>query len=204
MSLSALPSWRMFRQRTIDLFVLLSLAACWLAGRAIDAAVRAIAEPGRQAARLGADVQRQLTDAASQAAGVPVVGAGLRQPFDGLAASVDALSGYATQQVAAIDRMATVTGWLVFAIPLLLVAVLWLPRRLAFARRARDAKALARTAEGSELLALRALVTQPLGQLKAVASDPVVGWRSGDPAVIERLAALELAAAGVARRPRRR
>lgn len=187
-----------------DLFVLTWLAAWWWAGRLTDAVVRAIAEPGRQAARLGADVETQLGAVATQAGGVPMVGDGLRQPFERLATTVDDLVASADAQVASIEQAATVAGWVVFLIPALLMVAVWWPRRLAFARRARETLRLAGSREGVQLLALRALVTQSLGDLTVVASDPVAGWRAGDAATVARLAELELAAAGVGRWPGRR
>lgn len=203
MTFYARPSWRLFWQVAADLFVLGWVAAWWFVGRAADAVVRAIAEPARQAARMGDEVERQLTDAATQAGGVPVVGDGLRRPFDDLAGSVEAMAGYAQQQVTSIEQAATLIGWLVFAIPALLLVALWLPRRLAFAAGARETLELVSTADGSQLLALRALATQPLSMLRTVAPDPVAAWRVGDPVVTAQLAELELVRAGVAR-PRRR
>lgn len=203
MTFYARPSWRLFWQVASDLFVLGWLTTWWWIGRTADAVVRAIAEPARQTARLGGDVEHQLTDAATQAAGVPLVGDGLRRPFDDLAGSVQAMVGYARQQVTSIEQAAMLVGWLVFGIPALLIVAVWLPRRLAFATRARATRNLVATDDGSQLLALRALATQPLSALRTVAPDPVAAWRAGDPAVTARLAELELVRAGVARRVRR-
>ncbi len=203
MGFYARPSLQLARQVAGDVGLVIWVAAWFAVGRITDWVVRGIAEPARQVARLGGDVRHHVTEAATQAAGIPLVGDGLRRPLDQLAGSVDSMTTQAQAQVAAIESAATVMGLVVWLIPALVLAAVWLPRRFAFARLSRDTSALLRTTEGSDLLALRALATQPLAELKAVASDPVAAWRSGDQHAIAQLAELELVRAGVAR-PRRR
>lgn len=193
------PSGRLVLQVAADLFVLVWALAWWGIGRLTDATLRAIAEPARQTAAVASDLRRQLQDAAAQAAGVPVVGDGLRRPFDGMASTLETLKAAASGQVAQIEQLATVLGWLAFLLPVALVVAQWLPRRLRFARRASATRRLLGHETGTDLLALRALATQPLAELAAVAPDPMAAWRAGDPVAIGRLADLELADAGVAR-----
>lgn len=199
----ARPSWRLVLQIVADLFVLVWAVVWWGVGRFSDGVIRALAEPARQTRQVASDLQRQASDAAAQASGVPLVGGGLRQPFDGMSTTLRDLSAAAADQVTQIEQAATLIGWLVFAIPTLMLIAVWLPRRLAFASKARDTLALVRSSDGTQLLALRALANQPLSELRAVASDPMAAWRAGDGEAITRLAELELATAGV-RRPRRR
>lgn len=200
MQFYARPSWRLTRQIIADVFVLLWTIGWWFAGRFTDGVIRAIAEPSRQAGRLAEDLRAQAADAASQAAGIPIVGDGLRQPFDGMAGTLEDLSASAAGQVAALEQAATVAGVLVFVVPVALMLVIWLPRRLAFARRAAEVAALVETADGTDLLALRALATQPIVELRAIGADPVASWRAGDPRAMAALAELELVRAGVWRR----
>lgn len=197
----ARPSWRLVRQVMADLFVLGWAAGWWLVGRLVDGTIRALAVPARQVGQVTFDLQRNLGDAAEQAAGVPWVGANLRQPFDAMADTLNDLVVSANTQVDAIERVATLVGAVTFASPVLLLVVLWLPARLRFASRARAANELAQHPHGTELLALRALTNRPLRALAPVAADPMAAWRAGDPVVIGRLADLELEASGV--RPRR-
>lgn len=199
----ARPSWQLARQVIGDLFLVLWGATWWLVGRFTDGTIRAMAEPARQTERIAGDLRRQVGDAATQAAGVPVVGGGLRQPFDGMSATLGGLASAAADQVVLLERVATVTGWIVFLMPLLFLAVLWIPRRLAFASLAGQTRSLLLTGHGHDLLALRALANQPLAEVRKVADNPIAAWRTGDPEVIARLADLELARAGVGR-PRRR
>lgn len=196
-------SWRLVRQVVGDLFVLAWVVAWWLTGRAVDQVIRVLAEPARRTQRLAGDLQQHSTEAAAQAERVPVVGEHLGKPFTEMAGTIGELARSAGEQVAQIEFVASVTGWVIFLIPALLLLVLYLPRRIAFATRARDVLALARTEGGGDLLALRALATQPVATLRAVSEDPVADWRAGDPVITERLADLELISAGVSR-PRRR
>ncbi|HEV7852705.1 MAG TPA: hypothetical protein VGP27_15330, partial [Mycobacterium sp.] len=69
-----------------------------------------------------------------------------------------------------------------------------------FFRRKWVALTLARTPAGEQLLAMRALANRPLAKLAAINADPVGAWRREDAEAIQGLAALELRAAGVARR----
>ena len=203
MQLYARPSWRLTRQLAADAFVLAWAGAWWWAGRAVDGAIRALTGPARETARLTTDLSRQVTDAARQAGGVPVVGDGLRQRFDEMAGSLGQITASAHEQVAALERTALLLGWVTFLTPVALLVAVWLPRRLRFVTRARVTGRVVGRPGGTELLALRALTTQPLSELRAVSPDPVAGWRAGDAEGVARLADLELASAGV-RRPRGR
>lgn len=203
MNFYARPSARLVRQIASDLFVLIWGVTWWFLGRFTDGVVRAIAEPARRTADLGTGVRDQLTDVANQADGVPVVGDGLGQAFTGLAGTIGGLVSSAEEQVRAIETAATVAGWLTFLVPVALVVLAWLPRRLAFARRSAELRALVETVDGTDLLALRALATLPVAELRTVAPDPMAAWRQGDQQVTLQLAELELVRSGV-ERPRRR
>ena len=50
---------------------------------------------------------------------------------------------------------------------------------------------------GKDLLALRALATQPLRRLAALDPQIAAAWRRGDPRAVETLAALELRGLGL-------
>jgi hypothetical protein len=74
--------------------------------------------------------------------------------------------------------------------------------RVRWIRRATAAVGLREGTAGRDLLALRALATQPLRRLAAIDPDPVGAWRSGDESTVEALARLELRRLGVRLRPR--
>jgi hypothetical protein len=98
----------------------------------------------------------------------------------------------ANDQVASIERLALIVGWLVFLIPVTIVAAFWLPRRIRFYRQARASQVFLDAVPDLDLFALRAMAVQPLYVLAEISDDPVKAWRSGDRAVINQLAELEL------------
>jgi hypothetical protein len=82
--------------------------------------------------------------------------------------------------------------------PIVLLLAIWLPLRLGWVVEASAATRLRRTgAAGSELLAVRALASQPLQRLARLDPAVVTGWRAGDPAATATLAALELRSLGL-------
>ena len=85
-----------------------------------------------------------------------------------------------------------IVGWLVFLIPVTIVAAFWLPRRIRFYRQARASQVFLDALPDLDLFALRAMAAQPLYVLAGISDDPVKAWRSGDRAVINELAELEL------------
>lgn len=204
MGFYARPSWRLARQVTSDVFVVGWGIAWWLVSRAIDGIIRALAVPARAIADGAGSVSRSLGDAAGSAGDIPIAGDKLRQPLDAAAGQLDQIVRSAREQAAAIDQTATWTGWLVFLIPVLIMAALWLPARIRFFLQQRAAQRFIDDAADLDLFALRAMATQPMSQLARVSPDPVREWREGNSEVIGQLAALELRRAGLSDRAIRR
>lgn len=166
-------------------------------GIAVHRAISAIAEAGHQIETGSQGVAGNLASAGHGAQHIPLVGDAVSKP---IAAAADAALGIAV----AGHNLDSTASWLaivlalaVAATPILAVAMPWLFLRLRFFRRKWTVTALAATAAGQQLLALRALTNRPAAKLAAVSADPVGGWRREDPAIIRGLAALELRAAGV-------
>ncbi|RFZ69181.1 hypothetical protein DE4576_00815 [Mycobacterium marinum] len=166
-------------------------------GIAVHRAISAIAEAGHQIETGSQGVAGNLASAGHGAQHIPLVGDAVSKP---IAAAADAALGIAE----AGHNLDSTASWLaivlalaVAATPILAVAMPWLFLRLRFFRRKWTVTALAATAAGQQLLALRALTNRPAAKLAAVSADPVGGWRREDPAIIRGLAALELRAAGV-------
>ena len=107
------------------------------------------------------------------------------------------LIGSVEQQIAAIDRAATLLGWLVFSIPVVILLVIWLPARIRFVRRARASQHFIDAEADLDLFALRAMTSQPMHVIARISDDPVAAWRRGDRAVIDALAAVELRRSGL-------
>jgi hypothetical protein len=163
----------------------------------VSGAVAALAGPARETARTARDLAGQFGDAGTQAAQVPGLGEQLRRPFDAASGSLGDLVATADRQAATIERLATISGWLVFVIPVATVLLVWLPRRVRFVRRARAAQRFIDGAPDLDLFALRALANQPMHVLAAISDDPVRAWRAGDRRVIDALAEVELRQAGL-------
>lgn len=185
------PRW-LAAQLFADVFVVIWALAWWSVSRLARRTVLAIAAPARQTATTATDVSGQLRQASNELAKLPGIGDQLRQPFDGAAASLSGLQTAAQQQVANLERLASLAGWLVFLVPVTVLVALWLPRRLRFvlgtgtAQRSLDSRA------ALDLFALRALATQPPSVLVGISADPAGQWRAGNATVISKLAESEL------------
>ena len=192
MSLYARPSWKLIRQVTGDVLALAWCIGWWFTGRFADSVIRGLAEPARQTAGAAHGLRQNFLDAARAMEQVPMAGPALRQPFDSAAQGLGQIIDSAQQQVDALEQVATLTGWLAFLIPTLIVIAFWVPHRVRFALSSAAARRFIDAQPDLDLLALRALATQPFHRLAAISADPLGAWRSGDKAVVDALAELEL------------
>lgn len=193
---------RLVAQVLVDLFVLGWVVLWWLLSRLARTAVLAVAAPARQAASTAGRISSSFRDVSEQAGQVPGVGGDLRRPLDAAAGSFTDLVAAADQQVASIERLAHLVGWLVFLAPAALLLVAWLPRRIASVLRAQAAQRYVDSGFALDLFGLRALVSQPPQVLAAITPDPAGAWRSGDATVIPKLAEIELRRSGLTAPPR--
>lgn len=192
MRLYADTTGRLGRQLFSDVFVLAWLIFwTWLATKLYHLVV-SLGAPGEKLASAGDGIANGLRDAGSQAHRVPVAGDALSEPFSRAAQSARGIADAGREQVTVVHEMAWVLALLLLAVPVAVVVFGWLPWRLRWVRRASSAVTLRRDTPGKDLLALRALATQPFRRLSTVDSDPVGAWRRGDPDVVDRLAELEL------------
>lgn len=188
---------RLVGQVVGDLFVL-GWAVVWgLAGFFVQQTIAVLAGPARETARTATRLSGDFTDAGTQASKVPGVGDQLRRPFDSASDTLGSVVTSANHQVDSIERLAVIMGWLVFLIPVAVVIAFWLPRRVRFYRQARAAQVFIDSNADLDLFALRAMSLQPMHVLAAVSDDPVTAWRTGDRAVINQLAELELRRSGL-------
>jgi hypothetical protein len=168
----------------------------WL-GVVVYAAIAVLAALGKTIEDAGDQFEQTMADAGDTLGGVPLIGPGIRPPFDAASGAGQLLAQAGQAQQDVVLTAATIIGIAVAAVPILIVLVLWLPRRLRFARRAGEARALSRLADGPDVLALRALMVADSKQLAAISAQPVDAWRDGDRKVMNALAQLELREAGV-------
>ncbi|MGA4848848.1 hypothetical protein ACOBQB_22295 [Streptomyces sp. G5(2025)] len=134
---------------------------------------------------------------------IPLVGGRLDTAVRRVAGAVDAMDPVAVRTAVAVGAVA------LFVVPVGLVLVVWLPRRLRWIRQAGAARDLAATDDGRDLLALRSLL-RPLDEVAAAAAEIpdatpgslAWGWRHGDPEILDALAGAELERLGLEAPPR--
>jgi hypothetical protein len=188
---------RLFGQLMSDIIISLWTVIWVFIGLAVYEAIDTIAEAGRQVESGSKDLAGNLASAGHGAHNVPLLGDALGKPLDAASQAALDLAGAGHSLDTTASWLAVVLGLAVASPPILAVTGPWLFLRLRFFRRKLTVTALAATAAGQQLLALRALANRSPAKLAAVSPDPVGGWRHEDPVVIRSLAALELRAAGI-------
>ena len=197
MILYAQTPWRRARQLLGDLLVL-GWVVLWVqVGRWVYDVVGQLAGPGRTLEAAGSSLAESLTSAGGTVARVPLVGDDVRAPFTAAGGAADSIAHAGVEVQEGVHQMALLLGLTVAAVPILLVAGVWLVVRARFVSRARAAGRILDSAADLDLFALRALATQPVRALARVSDDPANAWRRRDPEVVRSLAALELRSLGL-------
>ncbi len=168
-------------------------------GVVIRDAVLVLAEVGRAIQDAGDGFSGTMTDAGDTLGGVPLIGGGIRGPFDAASEAGSTLAQAGAAQQEAVGAIATTLGIAVAAAPILVVLFVWALTRLRFVIRATELRAVSRLPEGPDLLALRALTTARARSLRALGGQPVQAWREGQATAITALASLELRDGGLVR-----
>lgn len=194
---SAYPAARA-RQIAADATALAAIAVLIAFGSTVGALVGSTAELGRGLERSGEGFAGTMSDAAATLGGVPLLGSSASAPFARAGDAGSALAQAGRDQQTLIDGVSLALGLLIALLPIAVILLVWLRRRVDFARRAAATKRLAATAGGMELLALRALTAVDAASLDALGPDAVQRWRAAHPPTIAALAALALRDAGVA------
>lgn len=191
---------RFARQLVADcLFVAWVIA--WVAiGDAVHDGTMALADPGHRIDSSATSLSESMTEAGDFLEGVPIVGDGAATPFDKASDASESLAAAGRAEVAAVERLAFWLGLTLAVIPILVVAVRYVPGRVRFVREATAGQRFVDSPADEELFALRAMTHQPMHVLARVSDDPVGALRRGDTAVIRELAALEMRTVGL--RPR--
>jgi hypothetical protein len=163
----------------------------------IHAAIMVLDEVGKSLKGAGDGFQKTMSDAGDALGGVPLIGGGIRAPFDAASGAGGLLAQAGQAQQNLVDTAALVIAIAAAVVPILVILFVWVRPRLRFARRATRAYRVSQLADGVQLLAMRALVDGDAKELHRVAERPVEAWRHGEVSVVRALAALELREAGV-------
>lgn len=185
------------RQIIADVVGLVMVIIVIAVASAVTAAIRTLGAFGRDLEAAGSDFQNGLTDAAEALGDVPLIGDGIRGPFDAAASAGAAVAEAGRGQQQFVEVVALSTGWAVALVPLMLLALLWVLPRVRFARRSSALRRMIAHGMSADTLAARAVAHAPLAQLAAVHPDPAAAWRSNDPRVVRALAGIELRRAGI-------
>ena len=177
--------------------VALIVLAIWI-GMLVHDTILVLADVGRTLEDAGNGFSGTMSDAGDTLGGVPLIGNGIRAPFDGASDAGQTLADAGVAQQQAVTTAATVLGVAVALSPILLILVVWAFTRLRFILRATELRAITRLPEGHELLALRTLTTSRARPLRAI-DAPLQGWRERQTSAISALAALELREGGLRR-----
>lgn len=202
MILYAQTPWRRTRQIVADVLVL-GWVVLWVrSGLWVHEVVGRLAAPGRTLEDAGSSLSESLNDAGDTVARVPLVGDDVRAPFTAAGGAADSIAHAGVEVQEGAHQVALLLGLTVAAVPILLVAAVWLYARGRFVNRARAAARILDSAADLDLFAFRALATQPVRALARVSDDPANAWRSRDADVVRALASLELRSLGL-RAPQR-
>lgn len=188
---------RRTRQIVADVLALAAIALWVWFGYTVFTLVNALAAFGVQMEDAGAGFAQAMSDVGETLGGIPLIGPGIRVPFDGASAAGGTLEAAGQAQQDAVLQLALTLGIGTAALPVLMILLVWLVPRILFIRRAGRATAVVSADAGLDLLALRALTTQKLSAITTIDPDALGAWRRGEPEVVRRLAQLELRAAGV-------
>jgi hypothetical protein len=182
------------RQLLGDLAVLAWVAAWTAAGITLYRLVGKLAAPGRRLEQAGGAFADDVAGLQEQVGRIPAVGDDLQEPFGRLGGLGRELAETGASQQQLVDQLALWLAVVVVAVPVAALLVMWLPRRVAWAREAGAASRLRAAGADLELFAIRAVANRSLRELRRVTPDPAGALRAGD---YQGLAELELRALGL-------
>ena len=182
------------RQLLGDLAVLAWTAAWVWAGLTLHGLVERLAVPGARVEQAGSRFAGDVAEIQQKIGGLPVVGDDLQGPFGRLAGVGQTRADAGLTQQEVVRQLALWLGVVVAAVPIVALLLVWLPRRVGWAREAGAASRLRLDGATLELFAIRAVANRPLRELHRVSPDPAGDLRAGD---YQALADLELRSLGL-------
>jgi hypothetical protein len=188
---------RRTRQIVADIVALVVIVISILLGVAVRNAIAVLGGVWAQLEDAGNGFESTMGEIGETLGGVPLIGGGIRGPFDAAAGAGGSIADAGRTGQAAVETLATIAGLGVALLPIAIVLIVWLWPRIRFARRSAETRALLRLEDGEQLLALRALDDARAAELARISPRALSAWRAGEPAVVRALAALEAREAGV-------
>jgi hypothetical protein len=185
------------RQLIVDILVVVWVYLWIKVSMGVYDTIEKLAVPGKKMEDAGVGLAEQLRSAGDKVKRVPIAGDDLAGPFKSAGDAANGLADAGRDQQEFVHNVALALSIGMLTLALALVLLIWLPRRLSWIERASAAAKMRRGAAGKDLLALRALATQPLAKLASIDPDIAAAWRRGDSDAIDRLAALELSGVGL-------
>jgi hypothetical protein len=164
---------------------------------ALHDAIAALEGVGTRVEASGSALASTLGDIGRRLGDVPLIGGGIRSPFDAAAGAGSGLASAGAGWRTGVERIALLAGWTVALLVVVLVLATWVRPRLAAAFRRGALARLAEHADDLDLLALLALTGRPSRALAALGPGAAAAWRRGDPDTIRRLASITLREAGL-------
>lgn len=180
-----------------DLLLLGWVVAWALVAWTIKQVIEGLAAPAEEIGNTTDTLAQRFDDAVERISDVALVGEELAAPLRPIAGTLRDISDQAALQVASVNSIALMLFFVVWLIPSLSVAVLYLPPRIRRARESAQARRFIDERADLDLFALRAMAKAPMTQLARITDDPVAAWRTGDRQVIDQLADLELRRVGI-------
>ena len=178
--------------------VLLVWAIAWLlVAGVVRSTINALAVPAAGLGNGTAALADKMDEAARTLGEVAFVGKQLAAPFRPIAESLRGISAQAVEQVGAVEQAALVVAVVVWLVPTLTLAVIYLPPRIRRARESAAARAYIDDHADLDLFALRAMAKAPMTRIARISDDPVAAWRAADAVTIAKLANLELRRVGI-------
>ena len=142
-----------------DLAAVVVLVVGIVVAVAIHDAIAAFKGIGADVTRSGNDFSSTMSDIGGKLSGVPLIGGGISAPFTTASDAGGTLADAGTSWQTGVENLATLVGWTIAAVIVLVVLLGWVrPRIVGGVRRAAVAR-LASASASLDLLALRALAS---------------------------------------------
>lgn len=180
------------RQLLVDVLVIAWVVAWVQIGSKVYSLMERLTEPGRLIEGAGSDLTRGAGRARANVEDLPLLGGALSRPFESIAGVGHLLENAGQDQQEVVHSLALWFGFLLAAIPILLVLSIWIVRRWRWMSDASTARRVRDEAGGLQLFALRALTTRPIAKLKRASPDPAAAYASGDYSDLANLELREL------------